>query len=158
MRLTYQTDYTLRVLLYLANLQSQNNQKLANIQDIAETYSISENHLMKIVHKLGKLGYLETVRGRGGGVRLAREPHEIIVGHVVRHTEEESFLVECFNHKTDHCPITADCQLRSAFIKAMAAFLHVLDGYTLADISHSPILYQQIIQVERRHTEATKES
>ena len=152
MRLTYHTDYTLRVLLYLENLRQQSSQKLANIQDIAEMYKISENHLMKVVHKLGKAGYIETIRGRGGGIRLISDPSTIILGQLVRETEEDFYLVECFNHQENQCLITSDCLLRGALQKAMNAFLTVLDSYTLADISRNPTLHQHLIQIERRQS------
>lgn len=144
MHLTYQTDYALRVLLYLATCHDK---RLANIQDIAQTYGISNNHLMKIVHKLGKLGYLETVRGRNGGIRLAREPEAIVIGEVVRQTEEDFHVVECFDCTHNRCVITPVCQLRSALQEALAAFLRVLDNYTLADLTTNKALYQQLITI-----------
>lgn len=146
MRLTYHTDYALRVLLYLA---AYPDTQLANIQDIADTYAISSNHLMKIVHKLGKLGYIETIRGRNGGMRLARNPADIRIGEVVRQTEEDFFLVECFDHEHNCCVITPVCNLRTAFQEALAAFLSVLDRYTLADLTSNKALYQQLITITK---------
>ena len=129
MQLTRYTDYSLRVLIYLAVHQDQ----LATIEEIAEAYDISKAHLMKIVHQLGLAGYVETVRGRGGGLRLARPPQKIRIGEVVRHTEE-MVVVECFDPKTSHYRIQPACELRGVLKEALDAFLRTLDGYTLADL------------------------
>jgi len=130
MQLTRYTDYSLRVLIYLA----VNQEKLATIEEIADAYGISRAHLMKIVHRLGLAGYLETVRGRGGGLRLARPPEEIRVGAVVRHAEESMALVECFDPQTSHCRIEPVCRLQTVLNEALEAFLQTLDGYTVADL------------------------
>ncbi|GCE08970.1 Rrf2 family transcriptional regulator [Dictyobacter aurantiacus] len=145
MRLTQYTDYALRTLMYLANLPEGD---LSSIQEITTAYNISNNHLVKVVHQLGKLGYVETLRGRGGGIRLAQAPQEINIGQLVRQTEEDFYLVECFNAEKNHCFITPECQLRSVFAEAMQAFLAVLDSYTLADIARNQLLAQHIIQIE----------
>ena len=129
MQLTRYTDYSLRVLMYLA----VNQEELATIEGIAKAYGISNAHLMKIVHQLGLAGYVETVRGRGGGLRLAKPPEKIRIGEVVRHTEAMP-LVECFDPKTSHCRIEGVCDLRAALKDALEAFLRTLDGYTLADL------------------------
>jgi Rrf2 family transcriptional regulator, nitric oxide-sensitive transcriptional repressor len=129
MHLTRYTDYSLRVLIYLAVQQEE----LATIEEIAKAYGISNAHLTKIVHQLGRAGYVETVRGRGGGLRLAQPPEKIRVGEVVRHTEAMP-LVECFDPKTSHCRIEPVCDLRAALRDALEAFLRTLDGYTLADL------------------------
>ena len=129
MQLTRYTDYSLRVLIYLAVHQEE----LATIDGIAKAYGISNAHLMKIVHQLGLAGYVETVRGRGGGLRLAQPPEKIRIGEVVRHTEAMP-LVECFDSKTSHCRIEPVCDLRAALKDALGAFLRTLDGYTLADL------------------------
>jgi len=131
MQLTRYTDYSLRVLIYLAVHQKE----LATIEEIANAYGISRAHLMKIVHQLGLAGYLETVRGRGGGLRLARAPEKICIGEVVRHTEESMALVECFDARTSHCRIEPVCELRTVLKDALEAFLRTLDGYTLADLA-----------------------
>ncbi|GHO46334.1 Rrf2 family transcriptional regulator [Ktedonospora formicarum] len=144
MRLTYQTDYALRVLLYLATCPDKH---LANIEQISQIYSISNNHLVKIVHKLGKLGYLKTLRGRKGGIRLARDPATIIIGEVVRQTEEDFHIVECFDCEHNRCVITPVCQLRGALQEALEAFMRVLDNYTLADLTTNKALYQQLITI-----------
>ncbi|ALC80334.1 MULTISPECIES: RrF2 family transcriptional regulator [Bacillus] len=134
MRLTNYTDYSLRVLIYLS---LQNGEKLSNIKDIADSYQISKNHLMKVTHELGKLGYIETIRGRNGGVRLAKHPREINIGEVVSKTEEDFHLVECFNKETSHCALTPSCKLRHALAEALQAFIDVLKKYTLEDLVHN---------------------
>lgn len=131
MRLTVYTDYSLRMLLYLG-VRGQNY--LATIQEIADTYQISKNHLMKVTYDLGQHGYIETIRGRGGGIRLALPPEEINIGAVVRKTEEDFHLVECFNPESNLCKISPECQLKNALNQALLAYLAVLDQYTLADV------------------------
>jgi Rrf2 family transcriptional regulator, nitric oxide-sensitive transcriptional repressor len=133
MRLTTFTDYSLRVLIYLGAHREEG--RLATISDIATVYGISENHLMKIVHHLAKQGYVETTRGTGGGMRLARLPESINIGDVVRGTEEDLAIVECFQKKgARRCPIVPACALGGVLGRAMRAFLEVLDGQTLADL------------------------
>ncbi|MCE4224531.1 Rrf2 family transcriptional regulator [Methylobacterium sp. C25] len=128
MRLTRYTDYALRTLIYLG----LNEPRLSSIADVAQAYGISESHLTKVVHQLGKLGLVHTMRGRGGGLRLGKQPEDIVIGAVVRQTEDDLALVECF--ASGACAITAPCRLRKALGEALAAFLDVLDGYTLADL------------------------
>lgn len=130
MRLTRYTDYALRTLIYVG----LHEPRQSSIGEIARVYGISESHLTKVVHQLGRLGLIHTIRGRGGGLRLARTPAEIVVGAVVRETEDDLALVECFSGGA--CAITAPCRLRRALGEALAAFLAVLDGYTLADLLH----------------------
>lgn len=132
MRLTTFTDYTLRVLIYLGAHQRQG--RLATIGDVAAAYGVSENHLMKIVHHLAQQGYVETTRGKGGGMRLARAPESINLGEVVRGAEEDLAVVECFQKDNFQCPIVPACALRGIFGRAMDAFFEVLDGQTLADL------------------------
>lgn len=129
MRLTSYTDYTLRTLIYLALCPN----RLATIATIAESYGISENHLMKVVHRLGLEGYVETVRGRNGGMRLAKLPEDINVGKVVRRMEPDMELVACFG-ASSACTIQPSCVLKGALVEALDAFLAVLDRYTLADL------------------------
>lgn len=127
MRLTLYTDYALRVLIYVALKRPE----VATINEIAQSYQISRNHLMKVVRHLGILGYLETVRGKGGGIRLAKAPSTINLAEVVRSTEEDLALVECFQPRPPHCCIQPDCVLRAALQVALNAFLKVLNRYTL---------------------------
>lgn len=131
MRLTVYTDYSLRLLIYAA-LKPDG---LVNISDVASAYGISRNHLTKVVHQLGIAGFLETVRGKGGGLRLARPSAAIRVGDVVRCTEPDMALTPCFQTMDAHCPIVPACLLRTALQEARDAFLGVLDRYTLADLA-----------------------
>jgi Rrf2 family nitric oxide-sensitive transcriptional repressor len=130
MRLTQYSDYSLRVLMYLGVRPGQ----LATIDEISQAYGISKAHLMKVVHELGRAGYLETVRGRGGGLRLAQDLAAIGVGDVVRHAEGHMDLVECFDPETNTCRIAPACALRGVLAEALEAFLATLDEYTLADL------------------------
>jgi Rrf2 family nitric oxide-sensitive transcriptional repressor len=135
MRLTTFSDYAFRVLIYLGSAP----QGLATIADIARAYGISENHLMKVVHALSRLGYVETVRGKGGGMRLARPPGEINVGEVLRATEDGFALVDCMGEGESDCRIVRACALKGVLGEAVAAFLKVLDGYTLEDLARPPV-------------------
>lgn len=130
MRLTVYTDYSLRLLMYLA----VKDDGLATIAEIAESYGISKNHLMKVAYQLGVAGYVETVRGRGGGLRLAKPVEAIGLGDVVRQTEPDMALVQCFQPVDAPCAIRPACVLRRALERAGKAFLEVLDGYSLADL------------------------
>lgn len=130
MRLTVYTDYAMRVLMYLALKEDG----LATISEIARSYAISKNHLMKVVHQLGVAGYVETVRGRRGGLRLAKPSATIRLGDVVRGTEPDFAIVSCFRPVDDPCAIRPSCVLKNAFEKARDAFLEILDGYTLQDL------------------------
>ncbi len=130
MRLTVYSDYALRTLMYLAVKEDE----LATIAEIAEAYGISKNHLMKVAHALGVAGYVETVRGRGGGLRLAMPREAITLGEVVRQTEPDMALVPCFAPMDDDCAIAQCCLLRGALTKASDAFFEVLDSYSLADL------------------------
>lgn len=130
MRLTVHTDYSFRVLMYLGT----NADRLCTIQEIADRYGISKNHLMKVVQALGAAGFIETVRGRGGGMRLAKAPRDIPLGAVVRSAEEDFRLVECFSPETDRCLISRACRLKQILSEAMRSFLVTLDGYSLEDL------------------------
>ena len=130
MRLTTFSDYSLRVLIYLGTAQG----RLATIDEVAAAYGISGNHLMKVVHHLAQHGYIETLRGKNGGMRLARAPETIRVGDVLRTTEDGFALVECFEERENDCRITRVCKLKGALAQALEAFLAVLDGCTLADL------------------------
>jgi Rrf2 family nitric oxide-sensitive transcriptional repressor len=145
MRLTTFTDYSLRVLIYLG-LQED---RLVTIREISSAYGLSENHLMKITYRLGKLGYIETVRGRGGGMRLAEEPERINLGRVVRQVEPDFAIVDCFDGRRRHdCVIDPSCRLRSALTKALQAFLQLLDSYTLADLLEHPKKLSNLLKIE----------
>lgn len=131
MRLTEYTDYTLRVLMYCAAHPG----RLVTIAELAERHGLSKNHLMKIVNDLARQGVLETTRGRGGGMRLKTDATQIIVGEVVRHTESDFRIVECFDEGTNACLLSPTCRLKRVFDEAMQAYFKVLDGVTLADIA-----------------------
>lgn len=131
MRLTSYTNYALRS-LQLAALRAP---ALVKVDDVVKVHGLARPHIVKIVHELGKAGFIETQRGRGGGFRLARAPEAITVGEVVRLTEGPFDLVECFNRATNTCPLIGICKLSSTFAQATQAFLDVLDGVTIASIS-----------------------
>ncbi|MCL1486071.1 Rrf2 family transcriptional regulator [Marinobacter sp. M3C] len=133
MHITRYTDYSLRVLVYLAAC----GDRLVTIQDVADAYDISKNHLMKVVHQLNLKGYIETVRGKNGGMRLRRQPSSINIGALVRDTEPDFNLVECFSANSQCC-ITPVCGLQSMLKEALQAFLTTLDSYTLADVVRQP--------------------
>lgn len=138
MQLTLYTDYSLRVLIYLSRMPNE----MATITQIAEFYNISRNHLVKVVHKLAQLGFVQSIRGKKGGIKLAYPPNKIIIGDVVRKTEPGFFLVECFNEVENNCAITGICRLKGILSEGMQAFLTVLDNYTLADASTDKISFK----------------
>jgi Rrf2 family nitric oxide-sensitive transcriptional repressor len=131
MQLTMYTDYSLRVLVYLAQTHGES----ATITQITDFYRISRNHLVKVVHNLGAEGLIITTRGKHGGMKLAREPEAITIGEVVRRTEPNFNLVECFDPLKNVCVISKACTLKSMLYQANKAFLDVLDAYTLADVT-----------------------
>ena len=138
MRLTRYTDYALRVLLHLAS----NPGRLCSIGEIARAYGVSQSHLMKVVNDLVAAGFLESVRGRFGGVRLARPPQDINVGVVVRHTEGSFDLVDCGS-----CVVAPVCGLTGALKRATAAFIDTLDGYVLSDLIPDPQRMAALLKV-----------
>lgn len=133
MRLTTFTDYSLRVMIYLG----LHGNRLATIGDIAAAYGVSKNHLMKVVHFLGQQGYVETQRGKSGGLRLARAPEDINLGKLVRASESNTLLLECFEPESSRCKIEPVCALRGILGRSLQAFFAVLDEYTLADVLHN---------------------
>lgn len=137
MRLTVYTDYTMRVLMYLAVKHPSG--ELATIDDVSNAYGISKAHLMKIVNELAAAGYLSTVRGRGGGMRLARPPEQISIGEVVRFAEKDFSVVACHDQAVEvDCAIYPACRLRHTMRRAVEAFLRELDALSLADAVDKP--------------------
>ncbi len=130
MQLTYYTDYSLRVLMYLA----VHPDRLVSVPEIADRYGISRNHLVKVVHNLARGGYIKSYRGKGGGIELARDPAKINIGEVVRYTEGPPKLVECFDAERNRCVITNACGLAEVIAEACDNFFATLDRYTLADL------------------------
>lgn len=134
MRLTLYTDYSLRVLLYLAHKPGQ----MVTISELADFYKISRNHLVKVVHNLGLNGFIVTSRGKHGGIKLARDMAELSIGEVVRTTEPDFDLLECFNRETDNCVVTNVCRLKGVLFQARDAFIDRLDKVTLEDLLDKP--------------------
>jgi Rrf2 family transcriptional regulator, nitric oxide-sensitive transcriptional repressor len=132
MRLTNWSDYSLRVLMYCAACAGR--EQPATISEIANAHGISRSHLTKIVMTLSDQGLLETTRGRGGGLRLLKPAREIVLGEVIRHTETDFTLVECFDPAHNTCRLDGHCRLKGVLQQAMDAYLSVLDGVTLADL------------------------
>lgn len=138
MRLSLHSDYALRLLLFLQGVD-----RLATVDEISTAYDVSKAHLQKVAKTLSNGGFVETVRGRQGGVRLARSPEAIGVGEVIRYTEASFDLIECFHHETSTCALTGACALEVVLGKALEAFLQHLDRYSLADLALSPRTLQQ---------------
>jgi Rrf2 family nitric oxide-sensitive transcriptional repressor len=130
MRLTTYSDYTLRVLMFLA----LNPARRATIPEIAAAYGISRNHLMKVVHQLARAGVIESVRGKGGGIRLARTPESIRIGEIVRASEGDAPIVECLSRGESTCRIAPVCRLTRVLTDGFDALYERLNGYTLADL------------------------
>lgn len=133
MRLTAMTDYAIRLLMYVGSHPG----RLCTIGEIAQAYRISEPHLMKITHRLGQRGWIETIRGRNGGMRLALAPADIRLGAVMRDTETDFEMVECFG-SGNTCTLSGQCRLTGIIDGALKAFLRHMDDYTLADILPAP--------------------
>jgi Rrf2 family nitric oxide-sensitive transcriptional repressor len=127
MHLTLFSDYALRLVIYLGC----HPERLVSVEEVGQSYRISRHHLVKVVQSLTDLGVVESQRGRGGGMRLAKRPREINIGWLVRHTEPHFHLVECFDARTNTCPISPACGLKGALYEAQSAFLSALDKYTL---------------------------
>jgi Rrf2 family nitric oxide-sensitive transcriptional repressor len=145
MKLTSFTDYSLRVLIYLA----ANPARRATISEISAAFAISENHLTKVVHFLARKGWVATVRGKGGGMHLAMPAEHIGVGCVVRDTEGTDLPAECFSDEGNQCVISPCCRLRRALDEAVQAFYAVLDRYTLADIARNQRVLAGILHIHR---------
>ncbi len=129
MRLSLFSDYSLRVLMFAAL-----KREMFSISEVAEAYTISRHHLVKVVNYLAKLGYLETRRGRGGGIALGMPSEDIRIGMVVRRTEDTPFIVECFDKQHNTCPINGSCRLKGVLAQAENAFYEALDRHTLHDL------------------------
>lgn len=134
MRLTQFSNYAIRILMYAGVRDG----RLSSVPDMASAYGVSYDHLKKAAAELCRSGYMEAVRGRVGGVRLARRPEDINIGDVIRSMEGTVVLVECFDPASNTCPLAAACRLKNALQRATAAFFAVLDGYTLADLIDEP--------------------
>jgi Rrf2 family transcriptional regulator, nitric oxide-sensitive transcriptional repressor len=145
MHLTTFTDYSLRVLIHVAAQPGRRS----TVDEIAQVFDIKRNHLTKVVHFLGRQGWLTTVRGKGGGLELARAPHEVVIGRVVREAEGADRPAECFDRTRNTCPITRICRLKGVLKEATSAFHAVLDGYTLADLVHNQRALSQVLFVPR---------
>jgi len=143
LRLTIYTDYALRLMMYLAIKDGE----LATIADIADSYGISKGHLMKVAHQLGVAGYIETVRGRQGGLRLAKPAKAIGLGEIVRHAEPDMAVMACLKPIDAPCIIKRCCVLRGALEKAGLAFLEVLDRYTLSDLAQPRAQLRSLLSV-----------
>jgi len=143
MKLTAFTDYSLRVLIYLAT----DTTRRATIAEIAASFDISENHLVKVVHFLGRQGWIETVRGRGGGILLAMPPERVNVGKVVRDTEGAALPAECFSEDGGRCVISGSCRLQGVLGEAVKAFYAVLDRHTLEDLSRNRQTLSKVLMI-----------
>lgn len=141
MQLTRYTDYAFRMLIYLS-LQTEDTR--ITINDIAEHFDIPRNHLIKVAHRLGQLGYIHTTRGKGGGVMLGMPTNEIGLGDIVRNMETQLDVVNC---DQPVCPILPQCKLRGVLAKARNAFLETLDEYTLADLKQRPSQLKTLLKV-----------
>ena len=145
MQLTSFTDYSLRVLMFLGTLPKE---QLSSIKEISTIYNISNNHISKVVYQLGKLGLVETIRGRNGGIRLAKPAADINIGAVVRETEDNMNMAECFDETQNHCIISPACRLKHVLNKALKAYLAVLDEYTLDDLMVNKEMLRKLFQSE----------
>jgi Rrf2 family nitric oxide-sensitive transcriptional repressor len=143
MHLTLHTDYALRALLYLRLRED----KKSTVQEIADAYAISKNHLMKVVQRLAGLGYIDASRGRGGGLLLAKRPEDVNLGRLVEQMEPHLNLVECFDAASNTCAIAPACDLKGVLAEAQQAFLRTLRGYTLADLGLRKKKLREILKI-----------
>lgn len=141
MQLTQFTDYSLRTLIYVAIRDGET----CTIAEIAESYNISKNHLMKIVHRLGKLGILKTLRGKGGGLLLSAKPEQLNLGELVQKLEPNFFIAECFDTSNNKCVIAPACQLKKFLYEASTSFIQTLCKYTLHDVIKNKNELSQIL-------------
>lgn len=144
MRITIHTDYALRTLIYLGLRQDE----LIATEDISAAYGISSHHLRKVVQKLVHLGFVESNRGRTGGIKLAKPPEEINVGDAARAIMSMNTLIECFSAETNKCPITPVCKLKTLMKQAQENFLKTFDEYTLDQIIDQPHEYAALLQIK----------
>ncbi|MBI1318084.1 MAG: Rrf2 family transcriptional regulator [Candidatus Hydrogenedens sp.] len=149
MQLTQYSDFALRTLLHLAV------SKESNISEVAAAYNISRNHLVKVVHHLGKVGLIESQRGRGGGIRLARSAETVTIAEVVRLCEPHFHLVECFDAQNNRCVISPVCRLQGVLGEARAAFFSVLERYTLQDVVQDPESLALLLGIKKPPVETT---
>lgn len=155
MRLTTFTDYTLRVLIYLGS----HPDRRTTIGEVAEAFRISEHHVAKVVHFLGAAGWLENIRGRGGGMRLALPASQVNIGDVVRLAEGRDVPAECFEPGGNECTLVRDCRLKNALAEAVQAFYETLSRYSLEDLVGKPELVARVLVTPAaRPREAAKES
>jgi Rrf2 family transcriptional regulator, nitric oxide-sensitive transcriptional repressor len=129
-QLSLHADYALRVLIYLGTYPD----RVVSTQEISSAYGISKHHLVRVIHTLGEHRYVDIHAGRSGGVMLAREPHLIALGDVIRHAEPNLRLAECFDRESNTCPIAPQCALKGMLNEALEAFLATLNQYTIADV------------------------
>ena len=151
MRLTQYSNFTLRTLQFLALRAPE----IATVDEVARAHKISKAHLVKVAYELSQRGYVETLRGRNGGMRLARKADDITVGEIIRWTEAPLELVECFNPETNTCPLQGHCHLSRGIQRALRAFLSVLDDLTIADISMNRVTLLGLLEV-RTEQDAAK--
>lgn len=141
MQLTIFTDYGLRTLIYVA----ADPERRCSVREVAEHYGISRNHLVKVVHHLALRGYLDSSKGKGGGIQLAKAPETLKIGDVVRDLEPNMQMAECFNRETNSCRISSNCQLKHYLMEATNAFIATLNRYTLADAVQDKSLFSALI-------------
>jgi Rrf2 family transcriptional regulator, nitric oxide-sensitive transcriptional repressor len=151
MKLSIFTDYSLRLLMYLA----AEPQRRATIAEVASAFAISEHHLTKVAHGLGRHGWLANVRGHGGGLALAMAPKQIVIGEVVRRTEGSDLPAACFAEGAAPCALDKACRLRGVLGEALQAFYRVLDRYTLADLVRNPQVLAQLLLIGQPARAAT---
>ncbi|HAT2066632.1 TPA: Rrf2 family transcriptional regulator [Legionella pneumophila] len=142
MQLTQFTDYSLRALIYMALKKGS-----CTIKDITDAYSISNNHLIKIIHNLSKMGLIKTIRGKNGGILMAASPETINLGQLIMELEPNFDLVPCFNKEKANCCIAPACKLKSVLYEAQRAFLQILEQYTLADVLHNPSELSALLRI-----------